>query len=277
MVVVGRRLRGPGGDRVERAGVEVVMGTRRQPRQSASRRVTASRVPASIPTMRPSLLPALANRLNDARDFVEVAVQVCGVASELGAHECAMTLHAESGRPVLCVDNVHRWTRDHRVDYFAEQWIGDPTLHALREHHAPIEGAGVLAIPLLASGGLLGSIRFLRREPHAIDLGRDLRALGTHVSVRLAQLKVQAPPESQPMISSLTHRQLWVALLAARHKTNGEIAELLDLSENTVKKHLKDVFERIRIRSRTELVSLITRASFPHDMSELAGVVVTRA
>jgi hypothetical protein len=200
--------------------------------------------------MRPAPLPELASRLCDANDFVGIAVQVCAVASQLGASECAMTLYAQSGRPVLRVDNVPSLSRNHRVDYFAQHWIGDPTLRALREHHAPIEDAGELAIPLLEPGALLGSIRLCRLDSRAPR--RDLCALGTHVSVRLAQLGITAPAESRPF-SCLTHRQLWVALLAAR----GD-------------------YERISISNRTELASRIALASVPH-VSEHADVVVTRA
>ena len=59
----------------------------------------------------------------------------------------------------------------------------------------------------------------------------------------------------------LTPRQIEVAQLAARGLTNGEIADELAISENTVKRHLKVVFARVAVRNRTELAKLLfTRA-----------------
>jgi DNA-binding NarL/FixJ family response regulator len=57
----------------------------------------------------------------------------------------------------------------------------------------------------------------------------------------------------------LTPRQLEVATFTARGLTNREIARVLDLSENTVKKHLKDVFATLEITNRTELAVLVAR------------------
>jgi DNA-binding NarL/FixJ family response regulator len=50
-----------------------------------------------------------------------------------------------------------------------------------------------------------------------------------------------------------------VAGLAARGCTNVEISAHLQVSENTVKKHLREVFERLHISSRTELALRFSR------------------
>jgi DNA-binding CsgD family transcriptional regulator len=219
-------------------------------------------------------VPSLAGRLSAARDFIEVGTQVCALAAELGVVECTATLHAASGRPVLVVDNVQALSREDRIGYFVEGWLDDLVLRELRERHAPVDGPSELAVPLLVPGDLIGSLRFRYRRSLAAELRRDLCAIGTHVSVRLAQLGIQAQPESLPF-SSLTPRQLGVALLAARGSTNGEIAAALDLSENTIKKHLKDVFERIGISNRTELASLVARACIA-SVTEHECVTITR-
>jgi DNA-binding NarL/FixJ family response regulator len=57
----------------------------------------------------------------------------------------------------------------------------------------------------------------------------------------------------------LTPRQLEVATLTARGCSNREIASVLELSENTVKKHLKDVFAALDVSNRTELAVLLVR------------------
>ena len=53
--------------------------------------------------------------------------------------------------------------------------------------------------------------------------------------------------------ASLTHREREVARLAAEGRNNREIADRLHLSENTVKFHLKSVFQKLDIRSRRDL------------------------
>jgi DNA-binding CsgD family transcriptional regulator len=52
----------------------------------------------------------------------------------------------------------------------------------------------------------------------------------------------------------LTRRQQEIALLAVRGFSNRDIAERLFISEQTVKDHLYDIFECLRIKRRTELL-----------------------
>jgi len=57
----------------------------------------------------------------------------------------------------------------------------------------------------------------------------------------------------------LTPRQQQIAELAALGQTNEEIAETLAISVNTVKSRLKEVFERLDVRNRTELANVMYR------------------
>ncbi|MFD2611596.1 helix-turn-helix transcriptional regulator [Paenibacillus gansuensis] len=57
-----------------------------------------------------------------------------------------------------------------------------------------------------------------------------------------------------PKLDGLTAREQEVAALVADGLTNGEIAARLYLSEVTVKKHLKSIFEKQDVSSRTQLV-----------------------
>jgi DNA-binding CsgD family transcriptional regulator len=58
-------------------------------------------------------------------------------------------------------------------------------------------------------------------------------------------------------ISSLTPRQREVAGLAVQGLSNLQIAQRLSLSEHTVKDHLKDIFEKLSVRSRGALVAKV--------------------
>jgi len=58
------------------------------------------------------------------------------------------------------------------------------------------------------------------------------------------------------MKAQLTARQLEITELAARGRTNAELSATLGISENTVKKHLKDIFRRLGVSNRTELAAV---------------------
>jgi len=74
-------------------------------------------------------------------------------------------------------------------------------------------------------------------------------------SLRLAHVGVP-----KPGVHKLTPRQRDVARLVATARTNAQIGDELGLSENTVKKHLKDIFEALAVQNRTELAGAIAAA-----------------
>jgi DNA-binding NarL/FixJ family response regulator len=61
--------------------------------------------------------------------------------------------------------------------------------------------------------------------------------------------------------SRLTHRQLEILALLADGFSNREIAESLDLSENTVKVHVHAVLKLLGARNRTQAVAAARKAS----------------
>jgi DNA-binding NarL/FixJ family response regulator len=56
---------------------------------------------------------------------------------------------------------------------------------------------------------------------------------------------------------ALTPHQLQIARLAVAGATNREVAEKLFLSTRTVDHHMRQIFARLGIRSRTDLAKLI--------------------
>jgi ATP/maltotriose-dependent transcriptional regulator MalT len=57
------------------------------------------------------------------------------------------------------------------------------------------------------------------------------------------------------LIEDLTEREREVARLLAFGLGNGEIAATLFVSRNTVKTHLKHIYEKLAVRTRTEAVA----------------------
>ncbi|MET7329006.1 helix-turn-helix transcriptional regulator [Nonomuraea sp. NPDC005650] len=59
-------------------------------------------------------------------------------------------------------------------------------------------------------------------------------------------------------MDKLTAQQLQIARMVAEGATNREVAAQLFLSPRTVDHHLRNVFTRLGIRSRVELVRLLS-------------------
>jgi two-component system NarL family response regulator len=58
---------------------------------------------------------------------------------------------------------------------------------------------------------------------------------------------------------ALTHRELDVLAMLARGRSNKSIALRLSISETTVKSHLRSIFNKLRVLSRTEAIAVASR------------------
>ena len=65
--------------------------------------------------------------------------------------------------------------------------------------------------------------------------------------------------EEEKKIETLTKRELEVALLLREGYTNAKIAEALFVSEGTVKKHISNIFGKLDMYSRTEVLVFVER------------------
>jgi PAS domain S-box-containing protein len=66
----------------------------------------------------------------------------------------------------------------------------------------------------------------------------------------------------------LTKREKEVAALIAEEKSNREIAEYLEISENTVKNHIANIFSKLNITDRIQLAEMMRR-EFAQDLYQL--------
>lgn len=242
-------------------------------------------------------LQRITMELAGAEDLVQVASSICVLSHELyEIFSTIVLIHDSDGRPLHAVDNAPDVTDEHRRSYFDRLWQEAPLRMYLRTvGNRAAEAPGWLELergagyndhvvhtriaPLLCPVGLLGAIKFRHDARISDALWSDLSTLAAAASVRFTALNVGAWPD--PTTALLTRRQLDVARCAADGMRNGEIAKSLGLTENTVKKHVKDALERLGVASRTELAGVIRRAGpihgHPVGITHRGTLSITRA
>ncbi|WP_203904622.1 helix-turn-helix transcriptional regulator [Virgisporangium aliadipatigenens] len=95
----------------------------------------------------------------------------------------------------------------------------------------------------------LETFRQLEAKPYIDQAAAELRAAGEHIE-----------PRQVAVAGSLTPQQVQIAQLVADGATNREVAAQMFLSTRTVDHHLRNIFARLGVRSRTELARLMAAA-----------------
>ncbi|MBI3925127.1 MAG: response regulator [Armatimonadetes bacterium] len=122
-------------------------------------------------------------------------------------------------------------------------------LDAAREAGTPTLLVSGTAVPSQIEGAYARHGAFACIEKHSFDRQAFLDL------VRAARRA-----RSDPGLESLTEREREVLELLAQGDTNPVIAEKLFISTNTVKRHLKAIFEKLGVRTRAAAAARATRA-----------------
>ncbi|MCH7616052.1 MAG: helix-turn-helix transcriptional regulator [Nitrospinae bacterium] len=107
--------------------------------------------------------------------------------------------------------------------------------------------------------------RFIGEEAHPILLrgffipGNDENEPRYLILMEKLGRRIQPPTDAAKKHFHLTDRELEIIMHVADGKTNREIAELLDISEHTVKEHIKHVFKKTGSSTRTGILAQIFR------------------
>lgn len=199
------------------------------------------------------LLNGLAARLRDADTFAAVAGTV---------------IDALARRPGVAAVAVEAHDRDGPCAWFASAGFAPPAGY-LDGTAAPVALARPPALllprfdrvlstwlcPIVGCGEAVGAVR-VRVDP-GLALGELLAQVCTLISVRVAQLGGTC--EDSLGARTLTARQYEVTVLVARGSTNAEIARLLSISPDAVKKHVSRALVALEVSNRTELAAIAGR------------------
>ncbi len=112
--------------------------------------------------------------------------------------------------------------------------------------------------PIVGKGRIVGTIYFARVEDTPAFNNQDLAnlsAISAHLSATIAQLRSQQISSNSSLANCLTTRELQIAELVAQGLTNAEIGIQLWISRNTVKQTLKNIFRKLDVSARAQMVA----------------------
>jgi two-component system, NarL family, response regulator LiaR len=110
--------------------------------------------------------------------------------------------------------------------------------------------------PALKAGAISYILKDMKMDKLVDALHRAVQGevtLHPRVAVRVLQNIRGENPESEPLFTELTERELDVLKLIARGLSNSQIAEELVISENTVKGHVSNILSKLHMADRTQV------------------------
>jgi DNA-binding NarL/FixJ family response regulator len=105
---------------------------------------------------------------------------------------------------------------------------------------------------------IAGASGYVLKQVGAMDLVGDVRRVAAGESLVDPSLTdralkgLQAGPDEDPLLASLTHQERRILDLIAEGKTNRQIADSLYLAEKTVKNYVSNLLAKLGMERRTQ-------------------------
>jgi DNA-binding NarL/FixJ family response regulator len=112
-----------------------------------------------------------------------------------------------------------------------------------------------------------GALGYLLKRSSPAELLKaiaEVRSGGAPMTSEIARMVVEAfqkKPASAASGDSLTHRESEILALLSEGLRNKEIADRVNISYDTVRAHLRNVYEKLHVRGRTEAVRMYLKSS----------------
>jgi DNA-binding NarL/FixJ family response regulator len=175
-----------------------------------------------------------------------------GLASLIGDEpDLSVVAEASSGEEAIALASVHR-PEVIVLDLRLRDMSGIDVAEALRGHKILMLSSFMQEedVRRVFDAGILG---YLSKDKDSTELLKAIRAVG--------QGNRYLPPEISLLLaksehsSHLTARELEILKLIAEGRANKQIGEMLTLSENTVKNHVKSILAKLNAKDRTHAVT----------------------
>jgi len=118
-----------------------------------------------------------------------------------------------------------------------------------------------------------GALGYLLKRSSPEELLRaiaEVRSGGAPMTSEIARMVVEAfqkKPASVGSGDSLTNRESEILALLSEGLRNKEIADRVNISYDTVRAHLRHIYEKLHVRGRTEAVKMYLKSSNLSDLS----------
>jgi DNA-binding CsgD family transcriptional regulator len=125
-------------------------------------------------------------------------------------------------------------------------------------------GVGDVAVLYLRSAAtVVAAVALLTTDDEAFEAHEVMQLRRLHPLLEQAYVQARDPiaqnERPDALAARLTSRELQVAQHVGTGSSNAEIAEALEVSLGTVKKHLTQIYTKLGLRSRTQLAMLLDR------------------
>ncbi len=182
-------------------------------------------------------------------EAIRIGLRQCGTFSlgHVNAHRCSLQAIRDARPDVLLIDDMER---------------SDQVLDLIKAISSEDDRVAVIALTVDMDSEWLDEL-FAAGARGVISKGTHPAALGTllretvnghvvHFSKQPGATVPRRPRRAEADDASLTDRELEVLRLVAAGSTNGEIARILWVTEQTVKFHLSNVYRKLDVGNRTQ-------------------------